>query len=185
MRESVIILVEESWLGRQRSAHLIPVDRIGQVDVEIRDYRFPGQLHVRRRGKVSLFHVLQLACESLLRRTTRTGIPLDRTLIDHDRECEAWMSFGFRHHQLCRLVDAVVRAVPVDDHAINPTADHVRDLPMDLLCIGRVVAHTHMVRTAEPQQQMGIDLGRRARIQQTVNVNFTDARGSPITVTLS
>lgn len=182
--ESVIILEEESWLGRQRSAHLIPVDRIGQVNVEIRDHRFPGQFHVSRRGEVSLFHVLQLVHESLLRRAARTGVPLDRPLIDHDRKREARMSFHLRHDELRRLIDAVVRAIPVDDHPINSTADHVGDLAMDLFCIRRTVADIHMVRTTEPQQQMGINLGRRPGIQQAVNIDFTNVGSGAVPVIL-
>ena len=185
VRKSVIVLKEKRRLGRERSTHTIPVDRIGKVNVEVRDHRFPGQSHVSRRGKVRLFHVLQLLHESLLRRTTRTRIPLDRALIDHDRKREARMSFRLRHDELRRLIDAVVRAIPVDDHPINSTADHVGDLAMNLFRVCRTVADIHMVRTTEPQQQMGINLGRRAGIQQAVNIDFTDVGGGAVPVTLS
>ena len=182
--ESAIVLKEESRLARQRSAHIVPVDRIGKIDVEVRDHWLAVLGHVSLGGEIRLLHVLQLANESLLRRTTRTGIPFDRPLIDHDREREAWMRFRFRHHQLRGLVDAVVRAVPVDNHAVYSTADHVGDLPLNLFRIGRTVADIHVVRASKPQHQMGIDLCSRARIEQAVNINFAHVAPSGIPVVL-
>jgi hypothetical protein len=70
---------------------------------------------------------------------------LDGALIDHNRESETGMSLGFRHYELRRLVDAVVRTVPIDDDAIDAAADHIGDLAMDLGGIGGVVAHIHVI----------------------------------------
>lgn len=111
-----------------------------------------------------MLHVLQLGDQSLLRRTTRAGIPFNRPLIDHDRKCKSRMSFCLCHHEFGCLIDAIVRAVPIDNYAINAAADHVGDLAMDLVRIRRTIAHIHVVRAAEPQQQMGINLGSRAGI---------------------
>jgi hypothetical protein len=69
------------------------------------------------------------------------------------------MSFRLCHHEFGCLIDGIVWAVPIDNHAINAAADHVGDLVMDLVGIRRTIAHIHVVRAAEPQQQMGIDLG--------------------------
>ena len=87
-----------------------------------------------------------------MRRTTRTGIPFDRTLVDHDREGKAWMSFRLRHNQFRGLINTVVGPVPVDNHAINSTADHICDLPVDLFGVGRAVADVYVIRASEPQQ---------------------------------
>ncbi len=60
------------------------------------------------------------------------------------------MLFSFRHHELCGLVDAVVWAVPIDNDAVDSPADHIRDLIVDLRCVGRTVANAHVVRPAKP-----------------------------------
>jgi len=70
MRESVVVLEQESRLRRKRRRHLVPVDRIGKINVEIRDYRPSFFRHVSRGRKVRLLNVLQLAEKSLFRRTT-------------------------------------------------------------------------------------------------------------------
>ena len=150
MREAAIVLKQKGRLCRQGSAYIIPVDRIGEINIEISDNRSSSQGHVSRRRKVGLLHVLQLANKGLLRRTTGTGIPFDRTLVDHDCECKARMSFSLGHHQLRSLVDAIVRAIPVDNHSVNSAADHVCDLPVDLVCIRGTVTDIHVVRTTEP-----------------------------------
>ncbi len=150
MREAVIVLKQKSRLRREGSAHIIPVDRVGKINIEISDNRSSSQGHVSRRRKVGLFHILQLVDKRLLRRTTGTGIPFDRTLVDHDCECKARMSFGLSHHQFRGLVDTIVRAIPVDNHSVNSAADHICDLPMDLFCVRGTVADIHVVRTSEP-----------------------------------
>lgn len=149
--EPAIVLEQKGRLGRQRSAQLVPVDGIREINIEICDDWPSSQGHVSPRRKVCLLYVLQLADESLLRRTTGTGIPFDRSLVDHDRKRKARVTFRLCHHQFRRLVNAVVRAVPVHNHAINSAADHVRDLTMDLFCIRGTVTDVHVVRASEPE----------------------------------
>jgi hypothetical protein len=140
MREAVVVLEQKGRLCRQGSAYIVPVYEVGKINIEVCDHWSSRQSHVSRRGKVRLLDILQLADERLLRRTTRTGIPFDRTLVDHDRKGKAGMSFRLRHNQFRGLVDAVVGAVPVDNHAVNSAADHICDLPMDLFGVSRPVA---------------------------------------------
>ena len=185
MGEAGAVLEQKSRWDGERGAYFIPVDRIGQINIEICDHRSSPQRHVGRGREVGLFHILQLVVESLLWRATRTGIPLQRSLVDHDRKRESGMSFRLGHHQFRGLINAVVRAVPVDNHSVNSAADHVRDLAMDLLSIGGAVTYVHVVRSSEPQQQMGVDLGRRAGIEQAVNVDFAYVAGSGIPIALS
>ena len=59
------------------------------------------------------------------------------------------------------VVLVVVRAVPVDDHAVDAAADHVGDLAVNLCGVGGAVADVHVVRPAKPHHHMGIDLGGR------------------------
>jgi len=56
---------------------------------------------------------------------------------------------------------------------------------MDLFGIGGTVADVHVVRTSEPQHQVGIHLGRRAGIEQGVHVHLTHVGGGSIPITLS
>ena len=184
MCKAVVVLKNKRRLGRERRADRVPVDRVRQIDIEVGHHRPPLLLEVGRRRKIRLLHVLHLTDECLLRRATAAGIPLDCALVDHDREGEAGMGLGFGHNEFCGLVDAVVRPVPVNDHAINTTTDHVRDLTVNLRRVGRVVADIHVVRRAEPQEQVSIDFGIRARVEQGVNVNLTDIGGAGITVGL-
>lgn len=185
MSEATIVLKQEGRLARKRGAYGLPIDRIREIDVEICHHRPSIDRHVCLRGKVRSLHILQLVDESLLRRTTRTGIPLDRSLINHDCERKTGMSFGFSHHQLRCLIGTVVWTVPVHDHAINTTADHVCNLAMNLLWIGRTVADIHMVRPSEPQHQVRVDFRLCARIEQAVNVDLAHVSGAGISVALS
>jgi hypothetical protein len=98
MRKAAIVLKQESRLRRKGSAYIIPVDRVGEINIEINYNRSSHQGHVSRRRKVGLLHILQLADKGLLRRTSGTGIPFDRTLVDHDCKCKARMGFGLSHH---------------------------------------------------------------------------------------
>ena len=82
------------------------------------------------------------------------------------------MTFGFRHDQFGGLIDAVVLAIPIDDDAIDPAADHVGNLIMDLIGICRAVPDVHVVRSTEPQQEMSVNLGGRSRIEQGVDVDL-------------
>jgi len=184
MREAVVVLEQKGRLRRQGIAYVVPVDRVGKINIEVCDHRPSRQGHVSPRREIRLLHVLQLADESLLRRTTGTGIPFDRTLVDHDRKGKARMSFRLCHNQLCGLINTVVGPIPVDNHAVNSPADHIRDLAMDLICVTRVVADVHVIRASEPQQEMGIDLGGRARIEQRMNVDLADTAGSRVPIAL-
>ena len=118
-------------------------------------------------------------------RTSGTGVPFQGTLIDHDGKSEARMAFGLCHDRLRRLVDEIVWSVPVDNHSINAAADHVINLVLDLRRISGTIADIHMAGLPKPEQQVGIDLRRRSRIKQRVDVDFADVSGSPIAVRLA
>src|SRR5437879_1367775 len=145
---------------------------------------FFSQASGSRWTKVGVLSVFPLGDKGLLARTTGNGISIDRTLVDHDCECKARMSFGLSHHQFRGLVDAIVRAVPVDNHSINSPADHVCDLPVDLFCVRGIVTDIHVVRTSEPEQEMGVHLGSRARVEQTMNVDLTHIACSGVPIAL-
>ena len=110
---------------------------------------------------------------------------MDRTLVHHNRESEAGMSLGFRHDQLCCLIDAVVRPVPVNNDSVDPAADHVGDLPVDLAGVGGTVADIHVVRAPEPQQQVGVDLRRCPGVKQRVHIHFTHVPRRRIAILLA
>jgi len=130
--EAVIVLEEKNGLAGEGFRDGVPGHCVREVDIEICDDRLALPLHVRRRWKVSLLDILQLLDQGLLRRTTGTGVPLDRPLIDHDPKSEAGMSLCLGHHQPGRLVNAVVRPIPINNDALNAAADHVADLTMHL-----------------------------------------------------
>ncbi len=92
-----------------------------------------------------MLDVLKLTDQRLLRSAPFTGVPLDRALVDHDRKREARMLLRFGHHQLRGLIRRTVWTIPIDDHAIDTTADHIGYLPGDLPGIGRAVADIHVV----------------------------------------
>lgn len=127
---------------------------------------------------------MQLIDQRLLGRAAGTGIPLDRALIDHDREREAGMALGLRHYKLCRLIDAVVRTVPVENDAVDAPADHVRDLLVHLSGIGGTVTNIRVVRPTEPQHEVSIDLAGRARIKQGMYVDLAYIPGTRIAISL-
>jgi len=163
--ETSTVLKKEVGMGAGGRVHRIPVDGVVEVDIKVGDHRPPIDSHVGGRGNKSLLHVLDLFNQRLLWRTASTGAQLYRALIDHDGESEARMLFGFRHDRQRSLVaEGISKSVPVDDHAINATADHVRNLTMDLRRVLRVVSHTHVPRIAKPGHQMRVDFGVRARI---------------------
>ncbi len=138
--------------------------------------------HVGGRGKVLLLDILQLVDQRLLRVAARTGIPLNRALVDHDREAKAGVGFGFGHDHLCCLVLEGIRTVPIDDHAINAAADHVGNLTVDLCRISGTVAHVHVVRLAKPQHQMRVDFGLQSGTQQGVDIQFTDVSNPAVAI---
>jgi hypothetical protein len=82
------------------------------------------------------------------------------------------------------LVGAVVWSIPVDYDAIDPAADHICNLAMNLRGIGGVVTDVHVVRASEPQHQMCVDLGRSAGIQQGVHIDLAGVSGRGIAITL-
>ncbi len=94
------------------------------------------------------------------------------------------MTLRCRHHQLGRLVDRIVRPIPVDDHAIDPAAHHIVNLALNLHWIRFAVANIHVARLAEPEDHVRINLRGRARIEQGMNVNLADISRSPIVVGL-
>jgi hypothetical protein len=171
--ESLIVLEKIGGSRIQRSIHGVPVDRICQIDIEIRDYRRTLNAHVSGRCCVSCFNVLQLLDQCLLRRASRTRIPLDRTLVHHDGESKARMIFRLSHNQSSGLIDSVIRTVPINDHSVDPSADHVLDLAFDLCGVGRTIPNIHVIGLSEPKKQVRVHFRRRARIEKSVDINVT------------
>jgi hypothetical protein len=66
--ESPVVLKKKGRFSGKGRFDAVPIDRVGKIDVEIRDHRLALQGHIRRRGKVGLLDVLHLADESLLGR---------------------------------------------------------------------------------------------------------------------
>jgi len=164
--ESCAVLKDKSRLRTKRIVHGFPVDGVREVNVEVRDYWPTLHRHVRRRREISALDVLQLRDQRLLRGAPVAGVPLDCALVHHDRKGEAAMRLRLSHDQLCGLVNAVVRAIPIDKNAIDSATDHVRDLAVDLRLVHGAIAHVHMVGLPEPKHEVGIDLGVRARVEQ-------------------
>lgn len=119
MSEPVVILKQESWLDGQGRVGRVPVDGIGKIDIKVGDNRLSLQCHVRRGRKVGLLNVLELIDQGILRRATRTRVPFDRSLINHDGKGEPGMGLRLSHDQFCGGIDTVVWAVPIDDDAID------------------------------------------------------------------
>lgn len=184
MTESVVVLKDKNWLAGEGSRDGIPVHGVREVDIEICDDWLALPRHVSGRREIGLLDVLQLLNQSLLRRTTGARIPLNRPLVDHDRESESGMRFRLGHYQLGRLVNTVVGPIPINDDALNAAADHVGNLPMHLRRVVRAVADVHMVRSAKPQKQVSIDLGIRAGVEQRMHIHFADISGGRIAVCL-
>src|SRR5262249_47945894 len=78
--------------------------------------------------------------------------------------------------------DRHVRTEPVDDHPLNPPADHVDYLLMHLRRIVGTVAYVHMVRSAKPRQPVDKYLRGRSRIEQGIHRDFAyvPSRGVPL-----
>lgn len=184
MSEAAVVLKPEQRLSRDSCRDLIPVDGVGKVHIEVGHDRTALRPHICGRRKVGLLDVLQLLDQSRLRRAARTGVPLDRPLIDHDRETEAGMFFRFSHHQLRGQVSIVIGAVPIDYDAIDAAADHIDDLAVHLCGIGGTVPDVHVVRASEPEHQMRVHLGCRAGIQQGVHIHSAHVAGGRIAISL-
>lgn len=174
MREPAAILEKKQRMRTQRAVHRGPVDGVVVVDIKIRNHRNPIFRHVRRRCEISLLHILQFVDQGLLRGASAAGVFRNRPFVHGDRKSKSGMAFRGRHYELRCLIFGIVRSVPVDDHAINAAADHVVDLAVDLVRVGRTVAHVHMIRLSEPDHQVGVDLGTVSRIQQGMHVDFAD-----------
>ena len=67
MGESIVVLKKKMRLRGQRRVHCVPVDRIGKINVEVRNHRTSLHGHVCGRGEISLLDILQLADQRLLR----------------------------------------------------------------------------------------------------------------------
>ncbi len=185
MSEAAIVLKEKGWMRSESGVRRSPIDSIRGIDVEVGHHRraLPG--HIRRRRKILLLDILQVADQSFLRSATSTRIPLDRSLIDHDCEGESRMLFGLCHHHFSGIVDESIRTVPIDDDSIDAPTDHVVNLPRDLRGVGGAVSHAHVIRLSEPKQQMGIDLGGSPGIKQRVNVDLAHVARAKIAVSLA
>lgn len=184
MSEAAIVLENKYGLGGQGGAGSRPIYAIGEVNVEVGDYRPAFLFQICGRGKISLLDVLQLVDQRLLRRAAGARVPLDRSLVDHNGEGEAGMSFGFCHYQFRGLVDAIVRTIPIDDDAVDSAADHIGDLFVNLTGVRGTVTDIHVIRSSEPQQKVGINFRGRARIKQRMHVYFADVASPGITVSL-
>lgn len=181
--ETVVVLKNQCRLDAHVRQRCAPTNRgIIQVHVELRQHGLTLKGHVGRRREVSFFDVLQIVHQSLLRRAARAGIPFDGPLIDHDRESEARMSFSLCHDLERGLIDGITRTVPIEDHAIDSAADHVINLVFHLCRTGRVVADIHMVRLAEPENHVGVDLSCRTRIQQGMHIDLADVSGTQVAI---
>ena len=95
------------------------------------------------------------------------------------------MALGLRHHELCCLIDAVVRTVPVENDAVDATADHVRDLLVHLYSVSGTVTNVHVVRSSEPQHEVSVHFAGRARIKQRMHIHLAHISGARIAVGLS
>ncbi len=117
---------------------------------------------------------MQIVDQRLLRRTSAAGIPLDGPLVDHDGKSEPRMGLGLRHDLQRRLIQRIPGSIPIEDHTIDSTAHHVINLIGNFGGVGRVISDVHMVRLSEPQDHVGVNLRRIARIKQVVNVDLAD-----------
>src|ERR1700692_697391 len=95
------------------------------------------------------------------------------------------MVFSLRHHQFRACIYSVVGSVPINDYAINATAHHIVNLPLDLRGIGGTVADIHMVRRSEPKEEMRINFCSCSGIKQRVNIDLTHIAGAPVAVGLA
>lgn len=182
-RKSVIVLEDQHRLRAHLRERGVPVyGRVRKVDVELSNYWLALHRHVGRRSEVGLFDVLQVIHQCLLRRATAAGIPLDRSLVDHDREGETGMGFGLCHDLQSGLIQSIARSIPVEDHAIDAPVDHVVNLALNFGGIGGVVADVHVVRLAEPEDHVGINFRSRTGVKQRVDINLAHIPGAEIAI---
>lgn len=183
--EAAVVLKKKSRLRGERGAGRGPIHCVVQVNVEVGDNRLALQSHISRGRKISLLDILQIADQRLLRIATRTRVPLDCALVNHDRESEAGMRLGLCHHELRGCVFVVSWTIPVNDHAVDSATDHVGDLIVNLSGVRGAVAHIHVVRSSEPNHEMRVNLSGRARVEQRMDVYLADIACAGIAVGLS
>ncbi len=116
----------------ERGVCRVPIDRVSQIDVEVRDHGLPLIGQVCGRREISLFDILQLIDQGLLGGASRARVILNCALVDHNRESEARMRFGFGHDEFRRIVDRIVGPIPIEDDAVDATADHIHNLIVNL-----------------------------------------------------
>ncbi len=95
------------------------------------------------------------------------------------------MSFRLCHDQFGCLVDAVVRAVPIDNHAIDAAADHVHNLAMNLSRVCGTIADIHVVGLTKPKHEMGVNLRRCTRVEQGMDVHFAHVAAPEVAIALA
>lgn len=149
--EAIVVLKNQRGLRAHFGQSCAPAyRRIREVHVELGDHRLPVDLHVCRRWEIGFLDVLKIVHQCLLWRTSLARIPLNRSLVDHDRKGEPGMRFRLRHDLKSGLIQRISRTIPVENYAVNSTAHHVIDLALHLVGVGGVVANVHMVRLSEP-----------------------------------
>lgn len=87
-------------------------------------------------------------------------------MIHHDGESESRMGFRFFHQGERRIIAGSSLPIPINNYAINASADHVLDLTGDLRGAGGVVSDVHMAVSAEPAHKMGINFCVIPRVKQ-------------------
>jgi hypothetical protein len=92
------------------------------------------------------------------------------------------MRLGLRHNLECRLIHGIAWPIPVENHSVDTAADHVVDLGRNFCRIGGVVSDVHVVRLAEPENHVRINLRGRARVEQRVNIHLAHISGAEIAV---
>jgi hypothetical protein len=124
-------------------------------------------------------------CQCLLRSATGAGVVFDRSSIHHDGESKSGVGFGLFHYLKGSEITGRSLPIPVNDDAINAAADHVLNLPRDLLGTGGVVSDIHMTGSTKPAHEVRINLCMISGIQQRVNIQFAEVAGGDVAVHLS
>ena len=140
-------------------ANPIPVDAVA-LDSEIKHHWIAVPSHVCRRRNVGLRDVVQVADQGRRNVTTcGTRAILDGARIFHDGELETSVArLCFLHQVQGRgVVVSIVRTVPINDHARDSAAEHVRDLCLYLCRIIGVVADIHVIAHPKPGHEVRIN----------------------------
>ena len=80
------------------------------------------------------------------------------------------MQFRFFHNQERSFITRGSLAIPVDNDPINAPADHVLNLPRNLVGIGGAVSHIHVIGATKPRHEVRINFGLRPRIQKRMDI---------------